>query len=126
MTQAGPSEDCEKSEGELNMLENQRIIAATPVPSDSLAQSAWASARIFGRMDSEMAAWLRMHLFGAFSDAKNWDELNKKLHHFGFYLQRKGAHMWLRDCHSHVEICTCSFLGFPSTELKLRLGAVVQ
>jgi hypothetical protein len=122
--QAGASEDCETSKGEFNMLENQRTAAITPVPNGSFAPSAWTSARIFGRMDSEMAAWLRMHLFGAFSDAKNWDELNKKLHHFGFYLQRKGAQMWLLDCHSHVEICTCSFLGFPSSELKLRLGTV--
>lgn len=108
------------------MLDSQRYSAVTPDLGDSFAQSAWASARIFGRMDSEMAALLRIHLFSAFSEAKNWGELNEQLHFFGFYLQRSGAHLWLRDCHSHVEICTCSFLGFPSIDLKLRLGAVVQ
>jgi hypothetical protein len=108
------------------MYANHDITAEVLVPQDSFAQSAWASARISNRLDSEMAALLRMYLFGVFSKANDWGKLNTRLRDKGFYLKRSGTHLWLRDCHSHVEICTCRFLGFPSVGLEMRLGPIGQ
>lgn len=55
------------------------------------AQTAWASARIHKRLDSEMAAQLRMLLAGSFQTARSWLELRKGLKQHGFYLRRRGA-----------------------------------
>lgn len=108
------------------MRRNHALTATALVPHDRFVRSEWAKARNFNRLDFEMAAWLRMHLFEVFRKASNWGELNTKLHVTGFYLKRSGTHLWLWDCHSNVEICTCSFLGFPSMDLEMRLGSVGQ
>ncbi|WP_052269565.1 hypothetical protein [Leisingera sp. ANG-M6] len=89
------------------------------------AQTAWASARIHKRLDSEMAAQLRMLLAGIFHSAQSWLELRKGLKLHGFYLRRKGLRLLLCDIHSHVEICSCRFLGFPAAVLEQRLGRLL-
>lgn len=93
---------------------------------ENFKQSAWSSARISRRMDSEMAAWLRIHLREVFEVSASWAELTAKLHKLGFYLQPANSRLWLSDCHSQVKVCTCSFLGFPSTQLEDRFGAQLQ
>ncbi len=86
------------------------------------AQKAYAGARIAKRLDPELGAWLRMHLREIFNKSQTWDELKFKLHHRGFYLKRSEDHLWLRDCHSRLHICSCSFLGYPSTQLENKFG----
>ncbi|ATG42071.1 hypothetical protein PhaeoP18_00100 [Phaeobacter piscinae] len=88
----------------------------------SAGESAWASARSSSRLDAEMAAQLRMVLSESFRTAKTWLELIRALRIKGFYLERKDGRMRLRDAHSHVEICTCRFLGFPGRDLETRFG----
>ncbi|ATG34276.1 MULTISPECIES: hypothetical protein [Phaeobacter] len=88
----------------------------------SAGESAWATARNSSRLDAEMAAQLRMVLSESFRTAKTWLELIRALRIKGFYLERKDGRMRLRDAHSHVEICTCRFLGFPGGELETRFG----
>lgn len=68
--------------------------------------------------------WLRLHLFGTFSKSKSWSEVNAKLKNRGFYLQQSGGYLWLRDCHSKVEICTSINLGFSPIELEMKFGAL--
>ncbi|MBY6141366.1 hypothetical protein KUV26_18155 [Leisingera daeponensis] len=89
------------------------------------ALSAWATARIHKRLDSEMAAQLRMLLAGSFQTARSWLELRKGLKQHGFYLCRSGLRLLLCDMHSHVEICSCRFLGFPAAVLEQRLGSLM-
>lgn len=88
-------------------------------------QTAWASARIHKRLDSEMAAQLRMLLSGVFEAAQSWLELRKGLKQHGFYLRRRGLRLFLCDIHSHVEICSCRYLGFPAAVLEQRLGRLL-
>lgn len=101
----------------------QQVIDAQFVNRNSApTQTAWANARIHKRLDSEMAAQLRMLLGDVFRSARNWLELRKELKQHGFYLRRKGLRLLLCDSHSHVEICSCRFLGFPVAMLEQRLG----
>ncbi|UWR64778.1 hypothetical protein K4L02_00630 [Phaeobacter inhibens] len=88
----------------------------------SAGESAWATARNSSRLDAEMAAQLRMVLSESFRTAKNWLDLIRALRSKGFYLERKDGRIRLRDAHSHVEICTCRFLGYPGVELETRFG----
>ncbi|MFV1464486.1 MULTISPECIES: hypothetical protein [unclassified Phaeobacter] len=89
----------------------------------SSGETAWATARNGSRLDAEMAAQLRMVLSESFRTAKNWLDLIRALRSKGFYLERSDGRTRLRDAHSHVEICTCRFLGFPGKELEVRFGA---
>jgi len=86
-------------------------------------ESAWASARMSARLDTEMAVQLRMVLNESFRTAKSWVDLFQALRDKGFYLQHRSGRTRLKDCHSHVEICTCRFLGYPTSELENRFGA---
>ena len=104
------------------MLEQHDIDLAKAVGAGPMEQSACASARAANRLDSEMAAHLRMHLAKVFLSALNWAELEAALGERGFYLERYASKMWLCDCYSHVKICSCSFLGHPSALLETRLG----
>ncbi len=84
--------------------------------------SAWSSARINRSLDQEMAALLRAHLVPDFDQAQNWADLAKRLRAKGFYLKTDGQRVRLHDCHSHVQICSCRFLGFPSARLEARFN----
>ena len=90
----------------------------TPEPQ---SQSAWASARLARRLDTEMAALLRISLLPSFDKATSWAELNAALATKGFYLRHAGGRLKLCDAISHVEICSTRFLGFPTRELQHRL-----
>ncbi|MFD0982592.1 hypothetical protein [Tropicimonas aquimaris] len=104
------------------MLEQQDIDPAKADFAKNVEQSAWASARAANRLDSEMAAHLRMHLAKVFLTALNWTDLEAALRERGFYLEPYPSNMWLCDRYSHVRICSCSFLGQPSAQLEVRLG----
>ncbi len=91
-------------------------------PTDPLAQSAWASQRIQRQIDSEMTALLRTHLATVFESAQDWDDLATKMAGRGYYLKPKDNALFVCDNHSHVEICRCGVLGYPSAQLKSRLG----
>ncbi len=86
------------------------------------AQSAWASARVTKRLDSEMAMLLRSHLHFVFESAADWLDLSARLKDHGYYLKRYGSGTMICDSHSHVEICRCGFLGYPTAELSERFG----
>ena len=92
-------------------------------PDDSLGPSAWSDARIQGRLDSEMTALLRMHLFEVFSRSQCWDNLASGLSEKGFYLKRSGSNVWICDSISDVKICTPTYLGFPFVEHRLSAAA---
>jgi hypothetical protein len=83
-------------------------------------QSGWASAREARQLDSEMAAMLRMHLHEDFSSADGWSDLKDRLKQKGFYLSAGNRGLRLRDTHSHVDICSSRFLGFPEQTLERR------
>ncbi|MFS4581389.1 hypothetical protein [Phaeobacter sp. C3_T13_0] len=87
-----------------------------------IGESAWATARNGSRLDTEMAAQLRMVLSESFRTARSWLDLIRALRSKGFYLQQSEGRIRLRDAHSHIEICTCRFLGFPGAELEARFG----
>lgn len=106
------------------MFEPADLQNAVPVSPGTTQQSAWSSARIHKRLDSEMAAQLRILLSGDFSCAQDWLALNRALRGKGFYLQRTQVQLMLHDIHSHVEICTSQLLGFPLKELETRLGMI--
>lgn len=106
------------------MFANQKFEDATPVVYDSFHENAWASTRVVRSLDVETAALLRMHLQEDFSDAASWSDLAQRLKNKGFYMKTDGATVRLHDCHSHVEICSCSFLGFPSSQLEARFNMV--
>lgn len=91
----------------------------------ALQQTAWSSASHQDRMDTEMAIQLRILLTPHFQKAKTWRELRSGLQVAGFYMKRTKGHMHIFDCASHVQICTCAFLGFPSEELEQRFKRVL-
>ncbi len=86
----------------------------------AMAQTAWSSACAQSRLDTEMMIQLRISLCPIFDDATSWSELRSALQAKGFYMKRAKGHMHLYDGHSHVQICTCSFLGYPAEELEQR------
>ena len=86
----------------------------------AMAQTAWSSACDQSRLDTEMMIQLRISLCPIFDDATSWSELRSALQAKGFYMKRAKGHMHLYDGHSHVQICTCSFLGYPVEELEQR------
>jgi hypothetical protein len=88
----------------------------------SYKQSAWASAKLTERLDSEMAVSLRVHLHEEFLAARSWFDLRRRLIGKGFYLTQAGDSVRLRDAYSDVDICSCSFLGFPSAKLTSRFA----
>ncbi|MGR3621986.1 aspartate-semialdehyde dehydrogenase [Pseudophaeobacter sp.] len=91
----------------------------------ALQQTAWSSACDQDRMDTEMAIQLRILLTPHFQKAKTWSELRSGLKVMGFYMKRTKGHMHIFDSASHVQICTCAFLGFPSQELEERFKRVL-
>jgi hypothetical protein len=90
----------------------------------AMQQTAWSSASDQDRMDTEMAIQLRIMLTPDFQRAKTWSELRSGLQDKGFYMKRAKGHMHLFDAQSHVKICTCGFLGFPSKDLEQRFKRV--
>ncbi|WP_083099399.1 aspartate-semialdehyde dehydrogenase [Pseudophaeobacter leonis] len=90
----------------------------------AMQQTAWSSASDQDRMDTEMAIQLRIMLTPDFQRAKTWSELRSGLQDKGFYMKRTKGHMHLFDAQSHVKICTCGFLGFPSSDLEQRFKRV--
>ncbi|MEP2718805.1 aspartate-semialdehyde dehydrogenase [Pseudophaeobacter sp.] len=90
----------------------------------AMQQTAWSSASDQHRMDTEMAIQLRILLTPHFQEAKTWSELRAGLQDKGFYMKRTKGAMHLFDASSHVEICTCAFLGFPSKDLEQRFKRV--
>jgi len=88
----------------------------------SFKQSAWASAKVTDRLDTEMAVSLRMHLYDEFSKARSWFDLRRRLKSKGFYLKQEKNSVHLRDAYSNVDICSCRFLGFPSAQLTTRFA----
>lgn len=95
----------------------------TPVPHDSIDESPWSQAKVVRALDQETAALLRVHLSEDFSCAESWLDLSTRLKNKGFYLKTDGSHVRLHDCHSRVQICSCSFLGYPSAQLETRFNA---
>jgi len=90
----------------------------------AMQQTAWSSASDEDRMDTEMAIQLRILLTPPFQEATTWSELRSGLQDKGFYMKRTNGHMHLYDAQSHVKICTCGFLGFPSADLEQRFKRV--
>ena len=86
----------------------------------AMAQTAWSSASDQSRLDTEMVIQLRISLSPVFESATSWSELRSALQAKGFYMKRAKGHMHLYDGLSHVQICTCSFLGYPSETLDAR------
>ncbi len=91
----------------------------------ALQQTAWSSASDQDRMDTEMAIQLRILLTPQFKKAKTWSELRSGLQVAGFYMKRSKGHMHIYDSASHVQICNCAFLGFPSKDLGERFKRVL-
>lgn len=92
---------------------------------EAMQQTAWSSASDQQRMDTEMAIQLRILLTPNFQNARTWSELRSGLQDKGFYMKRAKGHMHLFDAQSHVKICTCGFLGFPSKDLEQRFKRVL-
>ncbi len=93
---------------------------------DPMGQSAWASARMSKRLDTELAMQLRIILGGEFRRAKNWNALRRALRSKGFSLQVEQGQLRLIDSISRVDICSTSFLGFPLSQLEQTFGAPVD
>ncbi|SCZ66061.1 hypothetical protein [Epibacterium ulvae] len=91
-----------------------------------LRQSAWASARVSKRLDSELASQLRMFLRADFEQANCWSMLRRVLRSKGFSLKLDQGRLRLVDSHSRVAICSTGFLGFPLAALERQFGASVQ
>jgi len=91
----------------------------------AMGQTGWSSACHQDRMDTEMAIQLRILLTPEFKKAKTWAELRSGLQDKGFYMKRSKGHMHIYDAQSHVKICTCGFLGFPSKDLEERFKRVL-
>jgi hypothetical protein len=85
-------------------------------------QTAWASARIARRLDTETAAWLRASLLPEFNAAQTLSGLKHRLALKGFYLSQGDAETVLRDCHSRVAVCTLAFLGLSQAALTRRFS----
>ncbi|WP_243611439.1 hypothetical protein [Shimia aestuarii] len=98
------------------------IASATPVVDDESQQSAWASARIARRMDTETRVWLRASLLPEFDASNSLNGLKRRLAQKGFYLAKSNAGIVLRDCHSRVEICTLEALGVSAYALERRFA----
>ncbi|WP_236626155.1 hypothetical protein [Actibacterium mucosum] len=92
-----------------------------PATKELQYQNAWASARMASRLDTEMAALLRISLLPSFETANSWSELKLALASKGFYLRHAQDLLKLCDSISHIEICTTQFLGVPADELQQRL-----
>lgn len=93
-----------------------------PVAHPHMQQSAWASARIARRVDTETAAWLRASLLPEFDAARSLSGLKRRLADKGFYMSQNNAGVVLRDCHSRVVICTLEFLGVSPRALERRFA----
>jgi len=91
----------------------------------AMGQTAWSSACHEDRMDTEMAIQLRILLTPEFQNASTWAELRSGLQDKGFYMKRSKGHMHIYDAESHVKICNCAFLGFPSKDLEQRFKRVL-
>lgn len=104
------------------MFANENFENAAPVMIDSYQESAWSSARVVRSLDVETAALLRMHMYDDFSNASSWQDLCERLKNKGFYLKTDGSTVHMHDAHSQVDICSCSFLGFPSAQLEARFN----
>jgi len=89
---------------------------------DRFEETPWSQARVVQDMDFETAALLRVHLSEDFSTSESWLDLSKRLKNKGFYLKTNGQKVHLHDCHSHVDICSCQFLGYPSRQLETRFN----
>lgn len=74
------------------------------------------------RMDVETAASLRCYLSGDFNAARSWDALVTTLSAKGFSLHFDGDRLVLVNDHTGVQLCTCTYLGFPFAELANVLG----
>ncbi len=93
---------------------------------DNMAQSAWASARIGKRMDTELAIQLRIMLRVDFEQAASWSELRRALRNKGFSLQAQRSGLRLVDSISRVDICSTSVLGFSLAQLEREFGAPID
>ena len=106
------------------MYHEPEFRASTASQADSFEESPWSQTRVVRQMDVETAALLRVHLSEDFSPAGSWLDLSKRLKNKGFYLKTNGRNVHLHDCHSHVDICTCRFLGYPSRQLETRFNEI--
>lgn len=89
-------------------------------------QSPWASARVGGRLDSELAIQLRCLLRPEFDEACSWNDLRRALWHKGFGVKFEHGRLRLIDSLTRVDICSTGFLGFPLGLLEQKLGAPVE
>lgn len=95
----------------------------TPIQQDSFNETPWSQAKVVRALDVETAALLRAHLAEDFGHAESWGDLSNRLKNKGFYLKTDGSRVQLHDSHSHVHICSCRFLGYPSHQLESRFNA---
>ncbi len=105
------------------MFSNLAILERPSKDTNTLRQSAWASARVSKRLDTELASQLRIFLRDVFQDAQSWSGLRRALRNKGFSLKFEQGRLRLVDTLSRVEICTTGFLGFPVVQLERQFGA---
>lgn len=108
------------------MYHNPTFNDPTPIEGTSIHESPWSQTKVVRALDFETAALLRVHLSDDFSASTSWQDLSARLKNKGFYLKTDGARVHLHDCHSHVEICSCTFLGYPSAQLDKRFTALAH
>lgn len=104
------------------MFHDPHIRPATPSDGSRFEETSWSQARVVRKMDFETAALLRVHLSEDFSKSESWMDLSKRLKDKGLYLKTNGRNVHLHDSHSHVDICSCQFLGYPSQQLESRFN----
>ncbi len=105
------------------MLDTAEPTERTLTQREGMQQSAWATARTAERFDTEMIAWMRIHLSRVFETAPTLSDLKAALAARGLYLRTSGTDVWLLDRESQVPICTCAQLGFSGADYETRFGA---
>ena len=75
------------------------------------------------RADERLVAPLRARLAGDLANARDWDDLDRRLRAKGYVLRPAGGGLALHDWPGDRRICKASELGFSYSRLMRRFGA---
>lgn len=104
------------------MFFTQEFSDATPIAVAAAAPTIWGAARVAGRLDAEMTAYLSVHVLPEFDAAKSWSDLMTRLRAKGFTLRGRNGRMVLKDRSAGTDICHTRDLGVTTQELQTRFA----
>lgn len=104
------------------MFFSQDFSDAAPVAVAAAAPTTWGAARVAGRLDAEMTAYLSAHVLPEFDAAQSWSDLMTRLRAKGFTLRGRNGRMVLKDRSAGTDICHTRELGVTTRELQSRFA----